>query len=113
MLSPSRVRVDGVDVSRSTPIYSCYEGDTKIAYYNFLNTITNEETVEEIAISELDAYKEANPHMHQLLSTGVGISYSGYGVQVDTDFNSRMKEIKKAYPRSTINTYATKRQRKL
>jgi hypothetical protein len=73
-----------------------------LAYYNFRNTLTNVESVEEMAISELDGYIEANPHMHQLPSTGIRLSYAGYGVHVDDGFRSVLKKIKKDYPRSTI-----------
>jgi len=64
--------------------------------------LTNVESVEEMPISELDAYIEANPHMHQLPSTGIRLSYAGYGVHVDDGFRSVLKRIKKDYPRSTI-----------
>lgn len=74
-----------------------------MAYYNFRNTLTGVESVEEMPISELDGYIEANPHMHQLPSTGIRLSYAGYGVKVDDGFRSVLKRIKKDYPRSTIN----------
>ncbi len=84
-----------------------------MAYYNFLNTLTGKESVEEMMMSELDEYIEKNPHMHQLVSTGIALSYSGYGVQVDDGFRSVLKRIKKDYPRSTINIPPIKRQKKL
>jgi hypothetical protein len=74
-----------------------------MAYYNFRNTITGVESVEEMAISELDNYIAANPHMHQLPSTGVRLSYAGYGVHIDSGFRDVLTKIKKSYPRSTIN----------
>lgn len=73
-----------------------------MAYYNFRNTLTNVESVEEMPISALDDYIEANPHMHQLPSTGIRLSYTGYGVHIDAGFRDVLNKIKKDSPGNTI-----------
>ena len=84
-----------------------------MAYYNVRNNLTKEESTIEMSISDREKYFEENPHMEQLVSTGIRLSYHGYGVQVDDGFRSVLKKIKKDYPRSTINIPSIKTQRKL
>jgi hypothetical protein len=79
-----------------------------VAYYNFKNNLTGEESTIEMPISEREEFLEKNPHMEQMVSTGIRISYSGYGVQVDGGFRDVLKKIKKDYPRSTINIPSVK-----
>jgi hypothetical protein len=75
--------------------------------YNFRNLETGEETEVILRISELDQYKEDNPHLQQFLTRapgGVGMVRDMYS-RVPDGFNDVVKQIKKGSGmRNTIKT---------
>jgi len=58
--------------------------------YNFRNKDTGEETEITMSMSELDQYKEDNPHLQQFLTRAPGISR---GVGTTRQFDSGFKEV--------------------
>jgi hypothetical protein len=78
--------------------------------YNFRNLDTGEETTVLLKISELDEYKEQNPHLQQFLTGAPSIGDSArLGIRkTDDNFNSLLKHIKKGNSKglkeSTIKT---------
>jgi len=79
-----------------------------MANYTFLNTTTDEEFDISMSISELDAYKENNPHLQQLIKSAPSIGDTvRLGLKKpDSGFRDVLKRIKKASGRrNTINTW--------
>jgi len=78
--------------------------------YNFRNTDTGEETELMMKMSELDEFKEKNPHLQQFLTKGPSFGDSmRMGIRkTDDNFNSLLKHIKKGnskgFTESTIKT---------
>jgi predicted nucleic acid-binding Zn ribbon protein len=58
--------------------------------YNFRNKDTGEETELTMSMSELDQYKEDNPHLEQFLTRAPGIAR---GVGTTRQFDSGFKEV--------------------
>lgn len=79
-----------------------------MANYTFLDTKTEEEFDMSMPISELDTFKENNPHLQQLIKSAPSI---GDAVRLglrkpDSGFRDVLKRIKKASGRrNTINTW--------
>ena len=59
-----------------------------------------------MTIDEMEEFEASNPGLKRIFKS-VRLSYSGDGIssKMDGDFKSRLKEIKKTFPRSTINTF--------
>jgi hypothetical protein len=79
-----------------------------MANYTFYNTKTKKEFDINMPISELDAYKENNPHLNQLIKHAPAIADpSRLGLRKpDAGFRDVLKKIKKASGRkNTINTW--------
>lgn len=79
-----------------------------MANYTFYNTTTKKEFDISMPISELDAYKETNPHLQQRIKTAPSIADpSRLGLRKpDAGFRDVLKKIKKASgKRNTINTW--------
>lgn len=78
--------------------------------YNFRDINTGEETQVMMKISELDEYKENNPHLQQFLTGAPAFGDSArLGIKkTDSEFNSLLKHIKKGNSKgltdSTIKT---------
>lgn len=78
--------------------------------YNFLNEDTGEQTEVYMKISELDEYKQNNPHLkQQIIKAPVLGDSMRLGVRkTDSNFNDLLKHIKKGnskgITKSTINT---------
>lgn len=74
--------------------------------YLFKDKNTNEEFELFLRISELDPYKEANPHLEQLVNGAPMLACPiRLGVtRPDDDFKNRLKEIKGSHRGSTIQT---------
>lgn len=77
-----------------------------MANYTFLNKETNEEFDISMPISELDSYKEANPHVQQLL-TGMRLGDpTRLGLRKpDAGFRDVLKKIKSSHYKSNVNTW--------
>ena len=78
-----------------------------MANYTFLNKTTNEQFDISMAISELDTYKENNPHFEQLI---VSVPRIGDPTRLglrkpDAGFRDVLKKVKKAHRGSTVNTW--------
>lgn len=74
--------------------------------YTFLNTLTNEEWTEIMSIAERDQLLLEKPHIEQALSApGIvsGMGTFGHKKRPDEGFRDKLREIKKAHPRSTID----------
>lgn len=70
--------------------------------YTFLNTATNEEETHFLRMSELDEFKENNPHLKQKLTVGSiigGVSTSSGSLP--EGFKDTLREMKKKHPKST------------
>lgn len=72
--------------------------------YTFLNKKNKKEVKYEMKISELDQFKLDNPHLEQLI-TGFGGFIPGIGHKPDDGFRDILREIKKANPRGTVDTW--------
>ena len=73
--------------------------------YDFLNQETNEIETHFVKISELKEFREKNPHLKQRLSTPGFADPARIGVSKNPEsFNQLMKNIKKRYHGSTIET---------
>lgn len=77
-----------------------------MANYTFLNKETNEEFDISMPISELDTYKESNPHVQQLL-TGMRLGDpTRLGLRKpDSGFRDVLKKIKSSHYKSNVNTW--------
>ena len=74
--------------------------------YTFRNVETDE--VEEVSmrISQLDEFKAANPHLHQVHLTAPQLARDAGNKKPDSGFRDVLKSIKKASGRNnTINTF--------
>jgi hypothetical protein len=71
--------------------------------YNFRNKDNGEETEITMSISELDQYKEDNPHLEQYL-TGAPLIVSGHGTtrQFDRGFKEVLQKIDERAPGSQL-----------
>jgi hypothetical protein len=69
--------------------------------YNFRNTETGEEFEVMLRMSELDEYKEKNPHLIQFLTSGPSIVSGGgnFNSKVPQWHKDNMKEMKKLHPK--------------
>jgi hypothetical protein len=67
--------------------------------YTFRDTETNRLEEHFMSIHDLDAFKEANPHLSKLIDSPA-VAYGG--LVVPEGMKDRLKEIKKAHPRSTF-----------
>jgi hypothetical protein len=78
-----------------------------MANYTFYNTKTKKEFDISMPISELDTYKENNPHLQQVLSVPNVADPTRLGLKKpDAGFRDVLKRIKSASGRkSTINTW--------
>ena len=78
-----------------------------MANYTFYNKTTKKEIIVSMPMSELDSYKELNPHLEQLITVPNIADPSRLGLQKpDAGFRDVLKRIKKASgKRSTINTW--------
>lgn len=73
--------------------------------YNFTNTETNETETVFLKMSELDSYKEANPHMKQQLTVPAIGDPVRLGITRPSDgMNELIKHAKKSHHGSTIQT---------
>lgn len=71
--------------------------------YTFRDTESGEVFERVIRMSDLDAYKEGNPHLEQVI--GVPTMISGHNFKPDSNFREVLKRIKKSNPGSNIDTY--------
>ena len=71
--------------------------------YNFRNKETGEETEVFMSISELDQYKQDNPHLEQFITKAPGI-VRGHGKtrQFDSGFKEVLKKIDERAPGSEL-----------
>ena len=75
--------------------------------YNFRDIETGEVTEVMMRISELDEFKQKNPHLQQFLTGAPALSSDGGGggLKIDSGFNDVLKRIKAGSGRgNTINT---------
>lgn len=71
--------------------------------YTFLNSETGEEEDHVLRISQLDEFKEANPHLSRVFTPSQLVS--GVNQKPDAGFREVLKNIKRANRRSNINTF--------
>lgn len=78
-----------------------------MANYTFYNTKTKKEFDISMPISELDTYKENNPHLQQrIVSAPQLIDPTRLGLRKpDSGFRDVLKKVKKAHRGSTVNTW--------
>ena len=78
-----------------------------MANYTFYDTKTNKEFDIDMPISELDAYKEKNPHLEQLIKRAPALADpTRLGLRKpDRGFRDVLKKVKKAHRGSTVNTW--------
>lgn len=78
-----------------------------MAHYTFLNTKTNEEFDIVMSMSELDPYKEANPHLQQLIKRAPALADpTRIGrMKPDDGFRDILRNVKKSHKGSTVNTW--------
>ncbi|QIG70660.1 hypothetical protein EVB91_104 [Rhizobium phage RHph_I1_18] len=72
--------------------------------YTFKNTTTNEEETRVMTMSERSEFLSANPHYVQLITSPNGF-IAGHGQKPNDGFRDMLREMKKANPGSTINTF--------
>ena len=72
--------------------------------YTFRNKETGEEKTEVMSMSARDRYLEENPHIEQLIVSAAGF-IPGVSMKPDGVFRDMLKEMKKASPGSTIETF--------
>lgn len=74
--------------------------------YSFRNKQTEEEFDEFMSMSMLDVYLRENPDVEQVLRAVPVADPTRLGLRKpDSNFRDRLKEIKKAHRRSTVNTW--------
>lgn len=74
--------------------------------YQFKNKETGEIVEKMIPMSELDQFKEDNPHLEKCLSApGFGDPWRLGITKPDNGFRDLLKETKKSHHGSTINTF--------
>ena len=78
-----------------------------MANYTFYNKTTKKESIISMPISELDSFKEANPHLEQQFTTPNIADPTRLGLhKPDSGFRDVLKRIKSASgKRSTVNTW--------
>jgi len=78
-----------------------------MANYTFFDTKTKKEFDIDMPISDLDSYKENNPHLEQLIKTAPAIADpTRLGLRKpDSGFRDVLKKAKSAHRGSTINTW--------
>ena len=79
-----------------------------MANYTFYDTKTKKQFDIDMSISELDSYKESNPHLEQIIKTAPAIADPTLlGIRKpDAGFRDVLKRVKKASGRNnTINTW--------
>jgi hypothetical protein len=78
-----------------------------MANYTFYNTLTKKEFDISMPISELDNYKDQNPHLNQRIKTAPALADpSRLGIKKpDAGFRDVLKKVKKAHRGSTVNTW--------
>jgi hypothetical protein len=79
-----------------------------MANYTFYDTKTKKQFDIDMSISELDSYKESNPHLEQIIKTAPAIADpTRLGIRKpDAGFRDVLKRVKKASGRNnTINTW--------
>ena len=78
-----------------------------MANYTFYNKTTKKEIIVSMPMSELDSYKELNPHLEQLITVPNIADPTRLGLhKPDSGFRDVLKRIKKASgKRSSINTW--------
>lgn len=69
--------------------------------YNFRDLNTGEECEVTMRISELDEFKESNPHLQQFISKPPSLGYStqNFNSKVPDWHKDNMKEMKKIHPK--------------
>ena len=74
--------------------------------YNFRNLETGEETELMMRMSELDEYKENNPHLQQFLTKApsIGDAHRLGVVKTPDSFNDLLKHIKKGNSKGTTES---------
>ncbi len=74
--------------------------------YEFRNTETNEVFEKSLSLSERETYLAENPHIKQIHTSGLNaVSDAGVRNKVPDGFRDVLRGIKKANPRSNINTH--------
>lgn len=75
--------------------------------YNFRNKETGEEIEISMKISELDEYKQTNPHLEQFLTRPPSLGDSiRLGIRKpDQGFREVLSKAKEAHPKGNINTF--------
>jgi predicted nucleic acid-binding Zn ribbon protein len=74
--------------------------------YTFKNTETGEEQDIILRMSQVDEFKESNPHLTQVISGGQGLVRNSGSVKPDSGFRDVLKSIKKASGKgNTINDF--------
>ena len=75
--------------------------------YNFRNKETGEEIEISMKISELDEYKQTNPHLEQFLTSPPSLGDSiRLGIRKpDQGFREVLSKAKEAHPKGNINTF--------
>jgi hypothetical protein len=79
-----------------------------MANYTFYNKTTKKESIISMPISELDSFKEANPHLEQQFTTPNIADPTRLGLhKPDSGFRDVLKRIKSASGKrsNTINTW--------
>ena len=73
--------------------------------YNFRDKKTGEEFEVHMRISELDEYKENNPHLEQFLTGAPQLNFRGVGTRSVTDsgFKEVLQKIHERTPGSELN----------
>lgn len=75
--------------------------------YTFLDSVSGDEITMEMKISELDAFKKANPHLQQLLRSMALADplRVGIGAKPSEGFRDVLREIKKKVAHNNVNTF--------
>lgn len=75
-----------------------------MARYQFYNKKTQESSYEYMSWDESELFLQNNPDIERVVASPRIIGGIGHAVdKTNIDFKSRLKAIKKSYPRSTIN----------
>lgn len=73
-------------------------------HYTFEHKKSKKRTIVEMPMAKLDDYKKANPQLIQVLAGFAGF-IPGVGAKPDDGFRDILREIKKAHPGGTVDTY--------
>jgi predicted nucleic acid-binding Zn ribbon protein len=79
-----------------------YQSGLRMPIYNFRDKETGEESSILLKISELDEYKEKNPHLTQFLTGAPGIARGVGGFKNDDGWKENMSRIAEAHPNSAL-----------